>query len=486
MTSTIKVDNIQDQDGNNIINENANTITIGASGDTITLASGASQTGFGREGSVNWQTGSIKTANFTAANGEGYFCNTSGGAFTATLPASPSAGDIVAFADYTRTFGTNNLTIGRNSEPIGGIAQDAKLTVNGQSATFVYVDGTEGWINIQETQTSQTGLPPFIVASGGTETTCGDCKIHTFTGPGTFTVCNAAAICGPTRNIVSYMVVAGGGSGTFGGGGGAGGFRELKSPLTPYTASPLDGYSTPGNRITVSAQGYPITVGAGGAGTAKPSGPAGTPGNNGSNSVFSTITSAGGGWGGVATPTLPEANSGNSGGSGGGGGVERAPGSNKGLCGSAGNTPPVSPPQGNSGGKGSYDGPSHTAGGGGGGAGGAGSNSPGGCSPQPITPGGAGGTGVGTAINPSPSYGTPGPSTPLRYFAGGGRGGTNNCSPVPEKAGSVGGGGSGGIGGGNGTNGTTNTGGGAGGGGTFSGTNTSGGSGIVIIRYKFQ
>ena len=69
MTSTIKVDNIQDQDGNNIINENANTITIGASGDTVTLASGASQSGFGRTGTVDWQTGDIKTATFTAANG---------------------------------------------------------------------------------------------------------------------------------------------------------------------------------------------------------------------------------------------------------------------------------------------------------------------------------------------------------------------------------------------------------------------------------
>ena len=56
MTSTIKVDNIQDQDGNNIINENANTITIGASGDTVTLASGASQSGFGRTGTVDWDT----------------------------------------------------------------------------------------------------------------------------------------------------------------------------------------------------------------------------------------------------------------------------------------------------------------------------------------------------------------------------------------------------------------------------------------------
>ena len=82
MTSTIKVNNIQNQCGANIINESSNTITIGASGDTISLASGASQTGFGRTGTVDWQTSSIKTATFTAANGEGYFANTSGGVFT--------------------------------------------------------------------------------------------------------------------------------------------------------------------------------------------------------------------------------------------------------------------------------------------------------------------------------------------------------------------------------------------------------------------
>ena len=76
---------------------NCGTVTLGDSGDTITIPSGATitnngtQTGFGRRtGAVNWQTGSIKTATFTAASGEGYFCNTSGGAFTLTLPASPS------------------------------------------------------------------------------------------------------------------------------------------------------------------------------------------------------------------------------------------------------------------------------------------------------------------------------------------------------------------------------------------------------------
>ena len=57
MTSTIKVNNIQNQSGSNIIN----CRWIGASGDTVALASGASQTGFGRTGTVDWQT-TIKTA----------------------------------------------------------------------------------------------------------------------------------------------------------------------------------------------------------------------------------------------------------------------------------------------------------------------------------------------------------------------------------------------------------------------------------------
>ena len=461
MTSTIKVNNIQNQCGANIINESSNTITIGASGDTVALASGASQTGFGRSGSVNWQTGSIKTSGFTAANGEGYFCNTSGGAFTVTLPASPSAGDIVAVADYTRTFGTNNLTIGRNSEPIGGVASDATLDTDGQSATFVYVDGTEGWINVTES-TGISGAPPFIIATGGTITTSGDCKIHTFTGPGTFSV--TAASC-TSRNAVSYVVVAGGGSGgsaqyNAAGGGGAGGYRETKSPITPYTASPLCGYATPGNRITVTSQGYPIVVGGGGASVTGN----GTDGNDGNNSSFSTITSTGGGAGTAGNPA-PAANPGGSGGGAGGGARSTAGGS--------GNTPPVTPPQGNNGGPSAGPpSPNDNAAGGGGGAaavGGAGS-----------TNSNAGGCGTTSSINGTPTA-----------RAGGG-GGSGNCGPVSNGSSAPGGGGAGGAAGGNdGVAGTANTGGGGGGAsgeGAPGGNDNSGagGSGIVIIRYKFQ
>ena len=136
MASTIKVNTVTVASGC--------TMTLGESGKTVAIASGASTTGMGRTGTVDWNTTKITADPATAVSGTGYFCDTSGGAFTVTLPASPSAGDIVAVADYTRTFGTNALTIGRNSKLIGGIAGDAELSVNGQSATFVFVDDTEG------------------------------------------------------------------------------------------------------------------------------------------------------------------------------------------------------------------------------------------------------------------------------------------------------------------------------------------------------
>ena len=476
MTSTIKVNNIQNQCGQNIINENSNTITIGASGDTIALASGASQSGFGREGSVNWQTGSIKTTTFTAVSGEGYFVNTSGGVVTANLPAGV-AGAIVAFADYTRTFGDNKLTVSPNgSDKIGGFNTSFDAEVNGQALTLVFVDSTEGWVNVQNAEDTETGVPPFITATGGTITTCGNDKIHTFTGPGTFTVTKIATCCAAVNNLVSYMVVAGGGaSNGIGvnnssmGGGGAGGFRELKSPSTPgYTASPLDGYPSAPNRITVTAQGYPITVGAGGTGGVAG---LGNQGSSGSVSTFSTISSAGGGNGsGYESGSWV---AGSTGGSGGGGGYPNQPGM-------AGNTPPTTPPQGNPGGNGIAN-PGGCGSAGGGGAGGAGANA---TAPQN---GGAGGIGAGTAINPA--VGTPGPSGSLKYFSGGGGGAPYQ---VPGTvAGGAGGGGNGAVypPGGTGSNGTGNTGGGAGGtsgtpGSTHAGA--SGGSGIVVIRYRFQ
>ena len=468
MTSTIKVNNIQNQCGQNIINENSNTITLGASGDTIALAAGASQSGFGRSGSVNWQT-TPKTATFTAADGEGYFIN-SGSAITANLPAG-SAGAIVAFSDYARNFATHNFTISPNgSEKIGGVAADAVLTVNGQAATFVYVDSTKGWVNVQNAEDTETGNQ-FIVATGGTKSLSGNCTIHTFTGPGTFTVSQVHPCA--ANNLVSYVVVGGGGAGgtdfagTSGGGGGAGGYREAKSPVTPYTASPLDGYPSSPNRITVTATAFPITVGGGATGLPQGPAPSGPSESSGSNSTFSTITGAGGGGGASNRQGSPSPSRIAGCGGSGGGSAFYATGNN-----GSGNFPSTTPAQGNDGGigKGNPAGPAYGSGGGGG-AGAVGSNGS-------TSKGGDGGAGVSSDITGSS----------VSYAGGGGGASWEDGPATSQGAGGAGGGGPGGPDGGNpGVAGTDNTGGGGGGASGQSGSGNiggNGGSGIVIIRYK--
>ena len=441
------------------------TVTMGRCGGTVTLASGATQSGFGRTGTVDWCT-TAKTSPLTAVSGKGYMINTCGGAVTVTLPSSPSAGDIVSLKDYKNTWGVacKAVTLGRGGSKLAGNCLDATLETEGQSVTMVYIDGTQGWLNVQ-TDTTVAG-EAFVAASGGNTTiTCGNYKVHIFTGDGCFQVTNAGASSG--SNTVSYLVVAGGGGGGYYyGAGGAGGYREGKATSDSFTQSPIGATSG----IPVSVQTYPITVGGGGAGASGSGTPPVSVGTSGSNSIASTITSAGGGGGAGVCAGAP-ASAGGSGGS--GGYVPHSVG--------AGNTPPVSPPQGNAGGS------SNPNGGGGGGGGGAlvaGANAP-----SSAGHNGLGGNGANIGTNffgpTSGSYGTPG-SNPGRYFAGGGTG--SWCgSPAGTDAGGEGGGG---VGKGAlpavGSNpGTTNTGGGGGGGGGPGGT-SAGGSGFVAIRYKFQ
>ena len=437
--SKIEVNTIEPQCGT--------TLTLGANNDTVALGTGAAFSG--GIGAVKWET-TPQTGSFQAAAGRGYFMNTTSGALTLTLP-SGSAGAIVAVSDYARTFQTNNLTISPQSgEKIGGVAEDLTLNVNGQALTLVYVDSTKGWINVQNAEDTVTASN-FIDATGGTITSCGNDKIHTFTGPGTFAVTRVHPCA--ANNQVSYMVVGGGGgsgsaNGGYGtGGGGAGGFREDKSPVTPYTASPLEGAGP----ITVTATSYPITIGAGGAAGTEP-----TPnlGSAGGTSTFSTITSAGGGQ-----------TQGN-GGSGGGGG----PGHSTGVgSGGTGNTPPVTPSQGSNGGPGG-----HTAGGVGAGGGGGATAVGGTATTGPSAVAGTGGAGATTEINGSSTA-----------FAGGGGGATNKGAPAIGPGG-AGGGGTGSNPTCDGSNGTANTGGGAGGANGNPVPGKTGGSGIVIIRYKAQ
>jgi len=90
-------------------------------------------------GGVSYVT---KTANYTTKNLEGVLANTTGGAFTVTLPASPSAGDQVVIADSGNVFGTNNCIAGRNGSTIEGTAADLNLNINGVSVQFVYSGST--------------------------------------------------------------------------------------------------------------------------------------------------------------------------------------------------------------------------------------------------------------------------------------------------------------------------------------------------------
>ena len=301
--SKIEVDTIDKQSGSTVtVGGPGTNIVLGTAGQSVTLGCGATQTGFGRTGTVDWCT-TAKTSPLTAVSGKGYFINTTGGVVTVTLPSSPTVGDIVSLKDYANTFDTNAVTVGRNGSKISGDCEDGSLTDEGESITLVYVDGTRGWLNVQTDDT--------VV--------------------GTYNV--------------EYVVVAGGGGGGYGtdnggGGGGAGGFRT-------------------GCLAVLPGQSLTVTVGGGGGGGATPCTPqANKQGCAGTNSVFSTIASAGGGGAGGAA--CAPFNAGLNGGSGGGGAGEGD------GAGGNGNTPPVSPSQGNNGGIGENASGSDRGGGGGG------------------------------------------------------------------------------------------------------------------------
>jgi hypothetical protein len=211
MAGILKVDTLQNSSAENMITQtNSTTLTIGTSGDTVTLAAGATSSGFGRSGTVNWDT-TAKTTGFTAVSGVGYFCNTTSSAFTVTLPATPSAGDIVAFKDYANTFDTNVLTIDPNGNKVNGVVGNVTLDTEGRSVTVIYVDSTKGWLVTNDGLQSSFPQASFIAATGGTVLTCGDYKTHVFTGPGTFTVSSVGNSSG--SNSVEYAVVAGAGGG---------------------------------------------------------------------------------------------------------------------------------------------------------------------------------------------------------------------------------------------------------------------------------
>jgi len=434
---------------------------------------------------VTWNAVTVAdgSTQLNASSGNGYFLDTNAGIIEVFLPSSPTRGDTIVLADYSGTFATNQIIINTGGVNIDStVGSEFKVTTNNSIVECVYVDAAKGWL-IKLNQAAGTTPSSvldggvydvditYISATGGTITTSGDYKIHTFTGDGCFVVSSLGNPGAPTtyRDKVSYLVVAGGGSGgarnpgNSNGGGGGGGFREGGSESGGcYSASPLN--STPGS-LTITATTYSVTVGGGGAGVCQT--PSNQLGNPGSNSIFSTITSAGGGGGGGGGNDIPLTN-GQPGGSGGGTG-----GGLCGVTGGTGNTPPVSPPQGNNGGIGGNQTPNSPSAGGGG-ATEAGQNAVSG------TVSGRGGAGATTSIS--------GSATSYAGGAGGG-GGSGHTRGLGSPCGTGGDGAFNPTGPGGDFTGAANTGGGGGGGyfgGCTAGTSGAGGKGIVIIRYKYQ
>ena len=391
--SKIEVDQVDPQSGT--------TLTLGTSGDTVTIPSGVTlanngtATGFA---AIDWQSTIVTGATHTASANQGIWIDTTSNACNLTLPGSPSVGDQLIFSDFARQWGANAVTLTLNGSKFQGNTTPVPVyDTTGETVHIVYSGSTQGWIPIND---------------------------------------GAVALETPQSYSASYLVVAGGGSGgngdDRGGGGGAGGY------LT----------NVGGAAITLTGGAtYTITVGQGGA--AATGGPSPwEEGNDGNNSVLSgsgisTVTATGGGGGGGGTTN---SGIGRAGGSGGGG--ASTSGTPPGAAGGAGTSP-----QGNNGGTGSNNAPFYGSAGGGGagavgqdggsglaGAGGSGSQNSitgsavyyagggGGCTDvgSPSQPDGAGGQGGGGAGN----GGSSGNATAGTANTGGGGGGAGQANPA--------------------------------------------------------
>ena len=211
--------------------------TLNLSSKTVTLPVGV--------GGLNW-TNSVKTSNFTAVEGNGYYVDTSSNAVTVTLPASPSTGHQVSIIDYAKNSGTNNIILNPNGNKIIGVTVNTTISENGISLTLVYSGSTKGWLQVSTSDETSTKSQ--------------------------------------TANVsISYLIVAGGGGGGSstsgsggGGGGGAGGMLFGNATLNVFSS-------------------YPIVVGQGAAGGGAGSG---STGGTGGNSTFNSLTAFGGGGGG--------------------------------------------------------------------------------------------------------------------------------------------------------------------------------------------
>ena len=392
--SEVKVNKISPRSGT--------TVTLGDSGDTFTIPSGATinnqgtATNFGATGSASWTT-TVKTnsdSGFTATAGEGYFLNTTSGTISVNLPAG-SAGAVVAFKDYAGTFDTNNATLVPNgSDKIGGQAANSILSTEGIAVTLVFIDSTQGWLVTDSGLTSDAPTTKTVAfklwgAGGGSASGGSD------GGPGG----GGGFVAGTYEINIGTTIVAvvgqGGPGGLSGRGGSGGGYSGVfTSSVSQGNALLIAGGAGGGSRGSTSEGSY------GGAG-------GGTTGGSGQASAGSA---PGGG-------TQSAGGAAGSGGSGGNAGSALQGGSNTSHA--SGGTAF------GGGGSGGGDAASFTAGGGGGGYFGGGSGGDAG--------GGGGSSYVGTATSTTNTQGN--------ITAGSGAGGLTANSSDAQYPGSVGDGG---------------------------------------------
>ena len=174
-TNTLSVNQIGGLAGNTIntsfntanaayASQNANYATTNAAYSTTNAAFAKANASY----QFSWST-TVQTSNFAASSNTGYAINTTSGAVTATLPASPSSGDRITFVDYAGTVATNNITINPNGNKINGFATNGIMTTNRMAYNLVYIDSTQGWIGYsQETAAvQQTYTIEYLLVGGG-------------------------------------------------------------------------------------------------------------------------------------------------------------------------------------------------------------------------------------------------------------------------------------------------------------------------------
>jgi hypothetical protein len=310
-------------------------VTVGSG---LTLSAGTlSASG----GGLAWQ--SVQTTGFTAVAGRAYPCNTTSAAFTVTLPASPSAGNVITLTDYAGTWGTNNLTVGRNGSNINGLASNLVLSSSRNSIQLAYVDSTQGWVIYSGWIQPIVSVEYLVVAGGG-----GGGYDGTAGGGG------AGGMLTSTLNVATLLpvtiTVGGGGSGGTAAGNATNGNNSVFSSVTGLKGGKGGDNNTAGTGgsgtygsgggsgfISGSAGGAGTSgqgnaggagngaspgFGSGGGGGAGSAGTAGASGSAGGNGLQSSLSGtalyyAGGGGGGNVSAIAPGGNSvGGDGGSG--------------------------------------------------------------------------------------------------------------------------------------------------------------------------